>query len=229
MFATSDPTQEMHRTYIRFCSFGKGHRIPHELLKMDSRTFQKFCRDAGLVDSTLNSTRVDLIFTKLTKRSNLGQKTKQIDFDSFIYSLQECSQVLGLPYLTVQNHILDSKVSPSLGGARRAPQLTSVLARTESFRSSGTGKANAYTVRRADPNDLAAVVSLRIAFALEQDASRDINSARVTQGVTAGLVVNSTAGLLQPRYYVATVQATEEIVGMIGVTPEWNDLLGNCK
>ena len=59
-----DPTQQMYHLYLRFCSFGKGHRVPAESLKMDSRTLLKFCRDGGLLDDKLDRTRVDLIFTK---------------------------------------------------------------------------------------------------------------------------------------------------------------------
>jgi hypothetical protein len=216
-----DSTQEMYHVFVRFVRFGKGHRTPTEVLKMDSRTFQKFCRDAGLVDNVLNSTRIDLIFTKLTSRDPRTQKkSKNIDFDGFISSLQECAVVLNTPYLTVQNHITNSNVSPSLGGSKRATQLTSILNTNNIINSP-------FTVRRANQNDLDSVVSLRIAFALEQDASMNINSATVKQGVSAGLVESGSAGLLQPRYYVASVNENE-IIGMIGIRPEWNDMAGNC-
>ncbi len=55
----------------------------------------------------------------------------------------------------------------------------------------------------------------------------NINSATVKQGVSAGLVESGSAGLLQPRYYVASVNENE-IIGMIGIRPEWNDMAGNC-
>jgi hypothetical protein len=218
------PVKKLYQIYVSFCSFGKGHRVSVENLRMDTRTFQKFCRDAGLMDKNLNSTRLDLIFSKI--RVKKDKKQKVIDFDSFIEALQECAKVLNIHYSVIQNHILNSNARPSLGGARRAPQLSAMVDYSGAY--DGSSSANVYTVRRATENDLKSVVSLRIACALQQDATAQINSTAVSQGVRVGLIEHSSAGLLQPRYYVATYNENE-IIGMMAVRPEWNDMNAKCS
>ena len=232
-----DHTQQMYHIFLRFCSFGAGHRVAVESLKMDSRTLQKFCRDAGLLDSTLNKTRVDLILTKLLTRrdpkTNKIIKSKKIDFDDFIYCLQECAAVLGEPYIVLQNFIIESSVQPTIGPPPRIKRFSERMKNnSESASSNTTGQANIaspYSVRRANINDLDAVVSLRMASAVEQDSPslHLLNKDTVTQGVSAGLIENGPGGLLQPRYWIATADE-RDVVGVIGVTPQWNDLQGNC-
>ena len=236
-----DHTQQMYHIFLRFCSFGAGHRVAVESLKMDSRTLQKFCRDAGLLDSTLNKTRVDLILTKLLTRrdpkTNKIIKSKKIDFNDFIYCLQECAAVLGEPYIVLQNFIIESSVQPTIGPPPRIKRFSERMKdNSESTSSNITGQANIaspYSVRRANINDLDAVVSLRIAASavrVEQEDSPSLhllNKDTVTRGVTAGLIENLHGGLLQPRYWIATADE-RDVVGVIGVTPQWNDLQGNC-
>ena len=191
---------------------------------MDSRTLLKFCRDAGLLDQVLDRTRVDLIFIVQSK------KRKVIDFDGFIYCLQEMAKILQVPFVVIQNHVLENKIAPSLGPSI-IPRLSDRLMAQEKSSSTYTATTptttdSPFDVRRANSMDLAALVSMRIQEAYEKDANFHCNETTVMHGVNAGLLEDGPGGLLQPRYYVCTEGDT--IVGMIGISPRWNDLSAGC-
>eukprot|EP00949_MAST-11_sp_MAST-11-sp1_P000388 g388.t1 len=109
---TSARAQELYATYQRFCAFGKGHRISTTELQMDSRTFQKFCKDVGLLDKRCSKTQIDLIFTKVKGR---GMRT--IDFDSFITALTMIAQKKRVPFESLISYLLQTHAQPTLTGA----------------------------------------------------------------------------------------------------------------
>ena len=107
--AGSDPARDLYKIYQRFCAFGKGHRVSAHQLPMDSRTFVKFCKDAGILSKRLTRTSVDLIFTKVKER---GQRT--IDFNGFLECLRHCAVERKVTFDALITYILRSQVGPSL-------------------------------------------------------------------------------------------------------------------
>jgi p25-alpha len=64
----------LRRVFISFALFGKGHLGPDVRtsdIKMDSKAFAKTMKEAGVMDSRLNTTRVDLCFTKAADKARL--------------------------------------------------------------------------------------------------------------------------------------------------------------
>ena len=84
----------LRRIFLRFCSFGRGHRVDVETLKMDGRTFVKFARDTGLLSRrSLPQTSVDLIFTKLRRKGE-----RSIDFEQFLVGLRHMAAHRGVAH-----------------------------------------------------------------------------------------------------------------------------------
>jgi hypothetical protein len=113
--APQDPARELYKIYQRFCAFGKGHRVAAQQLAMDSRTFQKFCRDAGVISKRLTKTSVDLVFTKVKSR---GQRT--IDFNGFLECLRHVSAARQVTFDALVTYILKSGVGPTTNSATQA-------------------------------------------------------------------------------------------------------------
>jgi hypothetical protein len=111
----ADPSRELYKLYQRFCAFGKGHRLTAQQLSMDSRTFQKFNKDAGLISKKLTKTSVDLIFTKVKAK---GQRT--VDFNGFVECLRHVSVVRQVSFDALITYILRSGVGPTTNAATRA-------------------------------------------------------------------------------------------------------------
>ena len=112
--AGSDPARDLYKIYQRFCAFGKGHRVAAHQLPMDSRTFVKFCKDAGILSKRLTRTSVDLIFTKVKER---GQRT--IDFNGFLECLRHCAVERKVTFDALVTYILRSQVGPTLASTTR--------------------------------------------------------------------------------------------------------------
>ena len=87
--------------YERFCSFGKGHKIDLDNIKMESRSFLKFCKDTLLINKKLSNTSCDLIFTRVKKKG-----TRTIDFIGFLSCLEQAATVRGVTYDRFTNHVL---------------------------------------------------------------------------------------------------------------------------
>ncbi len=84
----------LRRIFLRFCSFGRGHRVDVESLRMDGRTFVKFARDTGLLSRrSLSQTSCDLIFTKLRRRGE-----RAIDFEQFLVGLRHVAAHRGVTH-----------------------------------------------------------------------------------------------------------------------------------
>ena len=82
----------LRRIFLRFSSFGRGHRIDVRMLRMDGRTFVKFCRDTGLLSSrSMSQTAADLIFAKLRRHGE-----RAIDFVQFLVALRHVAAHRGV-------------------------------------------------------------------------------------------------------------------------------------
>jgi hypothetical protein len=112
---TADPARELYKIYQQFCAFGKGHRVAAQQLSMDSRTFQKFNKDAGLISKRMTRTSVDLIFTKVKAR---GQRS--VDFNGFLECLRHVAAERQVTFDALVTYILRSNVGPGLNSATQA-------------------------------------------------------------------------------------------------------------
>ena len=113
--APADPARDLYKIYQRFCAFGKGHRVAAQQLSMDSRTFVKFCKDAGLISKRLTKTSVDLIFTKVKAR---GQRV--IDFNGFLECLRHAAAARRVTFDALVTYVLRSKVGPTTNTVTQA-------------------------------------------------------------------------------------------------------------
>ncbi len=198
------PLDLLYGTYLRFCAFGKGHRIDPSKLRMDSRTFLKIFRDAGLLDRNLSVTRVDLVFTKLT-----GNRGKFIDFETFLDGLRMAAVARRTTYEGVVQHITDAHLEPSNGtrrSRRRGPATLNAPA--------------AYSVRTATPDDLDAIVALQHELAAETCRGLQLDPQRVQAGTLAGLAPDSSS---RTHYWVAETGGGKEVVGFASVSREFDD------
>ena len=113
--APQDPARELYKIYQTFCAFGKGHRVAPQALSMDSRTFQKFNKDAGLISKSLSRTQVDLIFTKVKARGS-----RSVDFNGFLECLRHVAAGRQVTFDALVTYILRSNVGPNLNSATRS-------------------------------------------------------------------------------------------------------------
>ena len=79
----------------------------------------------------------------------------------------------------------------------------------------------AVTIRRGTTADLDGIVELQLALARETENGLELDPARVAAGVSAGL--SDGVGALLPRYWVALSVTNGDVVGCVGVSPEWSD------
>ena len=177
-------------------------------LRMDSRTWLKFCRDAGIVNQELDRTRIDLIFTKTA-----GRKQKSVDFDSFLEMLRAAAVSRETTYALLVMHIIESRVSPTVGGhmgsARFQNKVMDVKDQTLS----------AYATRRADITDLDEIVRLAIALAsATKRTAVSVEESQVRLGVEVGLHENT-----DTRYWVVVYAGSHKPVGFASTTKVWND------
>ena len=114
----ADPARELYKIYQRFCAFGKGHRVAAQALSMDSRTFQKFNKDAGLISKRLSRTSVDLIFTKVKAR---GQRS--VDFNGFLECLRHVAAERQVTFDALVTYILRSGVGPTTNNVAKAEKV----------------------------------------------------------------------------------------------------------
>ncbi|XP_070575870.1 tubulin polymerization-promoting protein family member 2-like [Ptychodera flava] len=54
-------SKSLQDVFKEYCSFGKGAKGASEL---DNKNWSKLCKDKGLIDKKLNTTEVDMIFTR---------------------------------------------------------------------------------------------------------------------------------------------------------------------
>ena len=94
-------TEGLKLVYRRFATFGKGHRIDHATVKMESKAFIKFCRDTSLINRKLTQTSLDLIFTQV---KGVGQRS--VDFIGFLACLEHAALKRGVTYDRFTAHIL---------------------------------------------------------------------------------------------------------------------------
>ena len=85
-------TPALQRIYHRFATFGKGHKIQHNI-RMDSKSFVKFCRDTKLLNRKVNQTSCDLIFTRVKRR---GQRS--LDFPGFLIATEQIAIERGVAF-----------------------------------------------------------------------------------------------------------------------------------
>jgi len=79
--------------FYNFC--GAGHA------DMDSKSFQKMCKDCNLMDKNLTETNIDLIFNKVKKQ-------KRIDFDQFETALEHVANKKGVVKDDVLTAVLEA-------------------------------------------------------------------------------------------------------------------------
>lgn len=212
-----DPVEELRNKYFRFCAFGRGHRVRVHKLKMDSRTWLKFCRDSGIVNSDLNRTRIDLIFTKVAGR---GKKT--VDFEGFLECLRSAAISRKTTYALLVMHIIESQVTPTIGGhsnlagAMNAPGSPIF---NNSILDVKDQALSAYTVREANENDLDDILVLFAALGETSKATDvQINISAMIAGLTHGLQSNTSN-----RYWVVVYAGTHKPVGFVSIVQVWND------
>ena len=92
----------LRRIFLRFCSFGRGHRVDVARLRMEGRAFVKFARDTGLLHPhRLSTTSVDLIFAKLSRA------TFKIDFEQFLVGLRHMAAHRGVAHAALVAFVLE--------------------------------------------------------------------------------------------------------------------------
>ena len=91
LLVSSDKIESIESTFYAFAQTGE----------MDSRTFQKLLRDAGLIGKALTVTDVDLIFTKVKHIS-----TKRLVLNQFIAALAEVASKVGSEHEAVASAII---------------------------------------------------------------------------------------------------------------------------
>lgn len=106
-------TPALQRIYHRFATFGKGHKIQHNI-RMDSKSFVKFCRDTKLLNRKVNQTSCDLIFTRVKRR---GQRS--LDFPGFLIATEQIAIERGVAFpdlitFVLANHGLLPNGEPKL-------------------------------------------------------------------------------------------------------------------
>ncbi|XP_077982290.1 tubulin polymerization-promoting protein family member 2-like [Glandiceps talaboti] len=72
-------SKSIEAVFKEYCSFGKGAKGASEL---DNKNWSKLCKDCGLMDKKLNSTEVDMIFTKCKAKG--GRTMTQAQFNEAI-------------------------------------------------------------------------------------------------------------------------------------------------
>ena len=94
-------TPALQLIYERFCTFGKGHKVVLQDIRMESRSFIKFCKDTTIISKQLSQTSCDLIFTKVKQKG-----TRTIDFIGFLSCLEQASHQRGVEFDQLIHHIL---------------------------------------------------------------------------------------------------------------------------
>jgi len=80
--------KELKEIYIAYCSFGKGKR--NHILS--GKNWIKLCRECGIMTDITNLTRLDILFTKVTKHP-IG--AKRVDYATFCDLLVQVAHMKG--------------------------------------------------------------------------------------------------------------------------------------
>ena len=115
--------EPLRRIFLRFSSFGRGHRVNIDELKMDGRTFVKFARDTGLLSKrSLPQSSVDLIFAKIRRK---GSRT--IGFEQFLVALRHVAAHRGVAHQKLIQFVLKQHDLMADAGSEALPFASSQL------------------------------------------------------------------------------------------------------
>ena len=77
---------------------------------MDGKTFNKFAKDSNLIDKSLPSADVDLIFAKV----KFYKIMRRINFNEFLHGISLISEKKGLNFDQLMAHIAETNQGPVL-------------------------------------------------------------------------------------------------------------------
>lgn len=111
---TSPQGSQLYLMFAQYNSFGGGSRDP---TVMDSATFAKVFRDKGLVSRSLDTSALDIIFTRVKEKGK-----QRITFKQFAEGVQVVAERLGQPLDALVQHLLETGGPALSQGSLRSHQ-----------------------------------------------------------------------------------------------------------